>query len=1546
MALLALCISALGLAGEQAPSEANFIRNSSFENGSADWELVDTKGGEGGAVVEEADGNRALVGQGEQYWLASTGPYFRKLPLAQHAGKPVTLSFRAKGDEDAYPGFILVATAGGKAQYKTLFWKTKYHTHNITLTPRFTRYERTTVLPPDLEEVHCVRAFNCTRRGKVFFDDIRLTLGKPKEPDLLGKPEIPPDWRGSAFTEREIIELGNTRNYLLTQWSKLYGAILDLERARFYAGGPLPESMGANAQVLRQELMGLRGMLRALDELYIEEFRREFGKIFSTLQPYRFYRDKDYAGRSLLFAVGNAKSKKKPFVALEARFQAAHKRAAGLLRAVREQVSKDTDYTPVSTRTLKREGPPFDEQARPRRILFGLRCGPDMMPTQRWIDFDFYSQLIIYPEYDAQGDLHVKEVSPETDIRYWGLRGLLRPLVDPYVWWLPPAFRERCRVDSGLFAHTERGVRGPTKRGDREVGFKLNYFSKEVEDTLSKYYEQYTRECSRLGYAFGLYYAAEFGPLTTVDGAAHIFGYSTSARDRFRSWLEAKFGGVGKLNAAWGSAHQSFDDIQPPTRQVMQEMSPEHLPRIYEFRKFRKHRFADVFKTVYDACHRGSDLPVMTSGARAYMNGNSFDANDAFRLAQAVDIYCNHACCDGSYKHMAEQVYCDSIARYLGNKPRGTLEYYPGYPEIQHFNWDKQDTILLYRRVMSNLWKDLATGNQVICLWPFPTHRSAHWNEHATDRRSGYTLACDYLGAVPLVQSQLVDGLEAMLLNTQIVPSAIGLLAPYDGTMVCYPDGQIMTEAAYIHKFLADRNYDYRCVPEELIVDGRESLASFKVLIAPYTLWASRALQEKLLAWVSRGGIMVAIAPFGIWDEYGRPCRTLIDAAFGQIPISLERERVYRCAYPREAVSKLDRVKIETVLPYQREQINLVSAGHGRGRIHMTADTTVRDLYSGSKRAILAAIDDAIGVRNAWCRNAKFDLFTREDRSAKTRHVVAINRSVTEPNEDTLVVKGEYQRPVDICIAGGCPPRAHRAGGVTAFKVRLGPGEGTCIRLGSYEEPKLDMQQIRALTGSGANEQRQKVLAALRRIAPSGDPVADVKAGMCRSVALDRLSEEDYPEALAFAQKALRRPATSPPDGHLSAYCSGSPQIDGDASDWVGMEWTRFGSCGFKAKWDEEHLYFLVEIEDPLVRNPRDPRHAWSGDSAELYLDVLNQGGSRKPGWLDYQYMFACDGTAGIIHKKLHRPRQTKVKATRTAKGFIIEAAIAHEETRLIPVSGYDLAFNVRRIDWGQRPDGGPKYLGDQMLKSTGFKPFENTSGWPTLRLAGGPDDLGRPSAKFVPTERAIVVRGRNNTLQSIAQQIRRSTALQCETSAATLGADLRLCAGAELVLSDVVLRRASGSAIPKIVTEGRCYIRLMGNAKLEGLDAEALKQCRFEAIGRHVLSATKPVRVRAADRRGRPVTETPVRVVATEKGSVRTVLDKDDAHLDKDGIVTFHLPVWIAIVEGHRVQIRTPRYDVLIDDKNLNASYPINDLDPSKQSEFTVTFTAHRGVK
>jgi len=88
------------------------------------------------------------------------------------------------------------------------------------------------------------------------------------------------------------------------------------------------------------------------------------------------------------------------------------------------------------------------------------------------------------------------------------------------------------------------------------------------------------------------------------------------------------------------------------------------------------------------------------------------------------------------------------------------------------------------------------------------------------------------------------------------------------------------------------------------------------------------------------------------------------------------------------------------------------------------------------------------------------------------------------------------------------------------------------------------------------------------------------------------------------------------------------------------------------------------------------------------------------------------------------------------------------------------------------------------------------------------------------------------------------------------------------------------------------------------------------------------------------------VRVVAVDVSTGKKALDKDDARLDKDGVVAFDLPAWIVEAEGTRAAVREPRYELLIDDKDLNASYPVKGVTATGKGVYEVVFTAHRGIK
>ncbi|MBM4051097.1 MAG: hypothetical protein FJ279_38860, partial [Planctomycetes bacterium] len=473
---------------------------------------------------------------------------------------------------------------------------------------------------------------------------------------------------------------------------------------------------------------------------------------------------------------------------------------------------------------------------------------------------------------------------------------------------MSPAFKSKCLADPALRAHTELG---PTDIGDR-LGLNVNIFHPEVRAYLKSFFQKAWAAAGKDPYAAVLEYAGE--PcfyLPNLNGKSYVYDYSVQAKEEFRRFLQVKFPTLDALNKAWNSRYGRFEDIAPPTYDMMQEMRPADLPLIYEFRRFRKQALCEHFKMIYDAARRGSNKPVMIRWGREYFNGNSLDAFDVFRLtADTSDITEHHNCDDGTYGHFATQNYCYSIARYLNHKPRATTEFYVAAPEVTHFNWDKDDIGILWHRSVNNLWRAILWDEKLIVLWYLSGHPDP--KRPGPDYRSGMTLAPVHLGVLPWMKTKTVNGIEDVIFRTRVVTPKVAMLAPFDATMVCQPDAHIAREAKEVHRFLDEFNYDYFCVPEELVLSGKETLSSYKVLFAPYTLWASAATQERLLQWVSGGGVLVMVGPFGYWDEYGRPSRALLDQCFGRIPMEVKKEGgVYGVALPHDELSRQPKVTIE-----------------------------------------------------------------------------------------------------------------------------------------------------------------------------------------------------------------------------------------------------------------------------------------------------------------------------------------------------------------------------------------------------------------------------------------------------------------------------------------------------------------------------------------------------------------------------------------------------------------------------------------------------------
>lgn len=1553
--------------GELQPG-VNLVLNGDFEHGGEHWRLVTRDGTPGGKIVEEADGNHALTVDGGGYWTAQTERYFGDLGLERWAGKQLTISFRACGDADAYPGLLLYCAAGDRSSQCTLFWKTKWVQKNITLTPAYRRYERTVLLSKKITKVHSLNVYNATRRGRLLIDDIKLTIAEPRPEGESAKSSVPAEWQELTFTDAELIELANTHNYLVTQWALLYGLLAEVERTAYYAKqeGVLAADQARAVRGMHDRVLKLFDKHQALQSFYIDRFGERYRDLIelpdgtptpkksTRYTPWKFYRHDSYAGRKLIFEVGDRRSCKPAFVAFEKAVAQAHAEANRLLA----QLQRDAKLRAPSggkhpDQIWKRPDRCFDERGRPLRFAMAVRS---RYPNRvRYLGNDYCEQHAVVPRFDAQGRMTIRE--PEEgklptdypkeqhlkpsyywETKHYDLKHRLVVEGGPKMRreYIHPEFKKRVLVDPELQAHTEFGPASPFGyRGARTItSYLLNIFHPEVKAHVRQYFEELWRLFDGCAHAFALEYAAEPALWIGHEGKSVPFGYSQTARDLFRGGLQGKFGTVERLNVAWRTSYASFAAIEPPTHETMISGESEHLPLIYEFHKFRRRKYADHFKLIYDAAKRGGSKPVVTRIGGMYFNGTTHHAFDALRMAQVTDVLCHHGQC-GTYRHLADLNYFYSLTRYLDGKPRGNLEFYCNQPE----GYIRHPGFVLISRYISNLWHSMSWGVKLMAMWTKNPHMG-RWD--GADFRSGLTLANEHEGAVPLVRETARHGLEAVVFTTEIVPREIGLVAPYDATLVCQPDGHIQMEGRYVHRFLDLQYREYFCVPEELIASGRETLKGYKVLMTPYALWVSDALQSKLLEWVLEGGVLINIGPLGYWNEYGQPSRKLIDACFGTLPIHMDKkDNVYHAAFPYDAWSKSEKAKVEAVLPHQDPPVvNLVSARHGKGSIYITADPSILKAASTSTEKILAAIDEAVGVRGAWCQRRSFDLVVREHAGTGTRYLIAINRSVQEPAEDTVIVRGEYSEPVDIAIRDGCKVPARRVGGMTMLSLRLTPGEGTCIRLGKYEPKPIDAAAIGRLTMAESGRDRRRVLDVLSRVRPDGDRIAYARALAARSLALRRLRDDDLKGALAVAEKAAslwrEPPPASPAQPTIARHMLAPPKIDADPAEWQSGEWTAMGPSRFKVAWDAKALYFFVEVRDDYVRNPDAMGRLWSGDSVEIFLDVLNAGTGRTHGPLDRHYVASCNGPMMI---RFHKILASCAASQKTSDGYRLEIAVANAETHLQPLDGYVLGYYIRALDFRDR-----KYLGAHALTDRKLELDRTTAGWQKMKLVGGPKTVVRSTGAFLDaTKNRIVIRGQENTIETVALDVGDFRRVALTDDALVLGTHLHIEPGVRLSLGDETLRAQVGSQGLTFTADPRGQIHLTGDPLCRGLDCETLKRCRFTSDRDRTLTVEKRLLLKVVDHKDRPITGVDVNIQASEARTKRLLFDVRQP-LDKKGTTHFSLPAWTLTVSDGKAKIEEKVYDLIVEDVIRVVPYAVENVRAARVSEVKVSFHHFRG--
>ncbi len=333
----------------------------------------------------------------------------------------------------------------------------------------------------------------------------------------------------------------------------------------------------------------------------------------------------------------------------------------------------------------------------------------------------------------------------------------------------------------------------------------------------------------------------------------------------FRKWLASRYGGLERLNEAWGTAfwsqrYSSWEEIVPP-RVSTASLNP--AARL-DYRRFMSDSFLDLVRGEAGILRRVSPgIPITT-------NLMWTDGADWFRLDGVVDALAYDSYPDPSEKESWRwAAYMFDLTRgHLGGKPWLLMEQAPSQVNWRPLNaakkpglmrlWSSQalahgsDSVLFFQ------WRASVRGSEQFHSAMLP-HAGASSRRHAEVKAFGMELArlSGKNGSLPGLAGSVVSA-RAALINS------------YDSWWFSqyrpFP-----TDAYDYQRFVRDwhDSLSRLHVPVD-IISPRDSLDGYGLVLAPALFLADEELLSRLGSFVKDGGTLATGIGAAMVDEEGK----------------------------------------------------------------------------------------------------------------------------------------------------------------------------------------------------------------------------------------------------------------------------------------------------------------------------------------------------------------------------------------------------------------------------------------------------------------------------------------------------------------------------------------------------------------------------------------------------------------------------------------------------------------------------------------------------
>ena len=505
-------------------------------------------------------------------------------------------------------------------------------------------------------------------------------------------------------------------------------------------------------------------------------------------------------------------------------------------------------------------------------------------------------------------------------------------------------------------------------------------------------------------------------------------GFGKYAQISFHDYLKKKYGNIESLNKKLGTSFTDFDAIALPSGDSYQKGNIP-IGLIYEFERFRKESLVNYMKDMIAELRKADPNTghAISSQFVGWFNDATnlkMSARDFLQLA-SLDwtLYGVHTAGDGKFPAI-NLLYHYCINRYA-KKIYWNDEFWWDFRESEDQNID--DEVILRAVAERNTWRHIAYGIKGFNIYPglYPPESGELFLNHGLltkTRLMRYATA-----AFPLVINKM-NKYADVLFDGHLVNQKVGILQP--STTLAIAAGEFLANgnAMELSDWMLSEHIIPFYIPEECIIDGRQNINEFRILISPYAPFVPEGLNEKIKKWVEGGGTFVSLGPFGNFDQYGKKLDTFVKITSdkeGAENVSIQRYGKGKLITTGKKITYADYVK---QIKSELESLRVVGCNIKSEILDMPMK---KDKFTGE--------------RNFYARN-DVDLIPWEDKQGN-KYLFVINLNPHKKLEPKIKIRGEFKKVLDIAIDGGLPVPAVNQSGFTEFATILEPGQGVIYRL-------------------------------------------------------------------------------------------------------------------------------------------------------------------------------------------------------------------------------------------------------------------------------------------------------------------------------------------------------------------------------------------------------------------------------------------------------------------------------------------------------------------